>query len=249
MGAAFKDHFSTATPAYAAYRPGYPSALFAWLAGCCAVRERAWDCATGSGQAATGLARHFRQVIATDASAAQIASAQACPGVEYRVAPAEASGLGTAEVDLVTVAQAAHWFDLPAFYVEARRVLKPGGVLVLWCYERLGIQPELDALIAGFYDGLLGEYWPPERRLVEAGYRTLDFPFGKIPPPVFDMTAEWNLDQLLGYFSTWSALKRYREATGSDPLPALRETLAEVWGAPERPKPIKWPLSVRAGRV
>lgn len=246
---AFKDHFSSATPAYAAYRPGYPPALFAWLAGLTQGHELVWDCATGSGQAALGLAAHFRRVLATDASAAQIASAQACSGVDYRTAAAEASGLETASADLITVAQAAHWFDLPAFYAEARRVLKPGGVLALWCYERLAVSPVLDASIAAFYDGLLGVYWPPERQLVEAGYRTLDFPFTEVAPPEFDMTASWNLDQLLGYFSTWSALKRYREATGDDPLPALRRTLAASWVSPDQPKAMKWPLSLRVGRA
>lgn len=245
----FPDHFSAAAPAYAAHRPGYPPALFAFLAGQVAGHELAWDCATGSGQAALGLAPHFRQVVASDASAQQIAQAMPCPGVSYRVAAAESSGLAAASVDLVTVAQAVHWFDLPRFYAEARRVLKPGGMLALWCYERLSIAPELDAVIERFYAETLGPYWPPERRHVEAGYRDLAFPFGEVALPPMAMTAAWNLDQLMGYFSTWSALQGYRAARGGDPLPALRASLAPLWVSHDAAKNIKWPLSARLGRV
>lgn len=245
----FKDHFSSQSSGYAAFRPGYPAELFAWLAGLTKGHDLAWDCATGSGQAARGLAGHYARVWATDASAAQIAAALPHAGVEYRVAPAHASGLPDDCADLVTVAQAAHWFDLPAFYAEARRVLKPGGLLALWCYERLAIEPALDAVIEDVYAGLLGPYWPPERRHVETGYRNLPFPFEEAPAPTLTMTATWNLDLLLGYFSTWSALKAYRKDTGHDPLPGLRERLAAAWISLDTAKTIKWPLSVRLGRI
>lgn len=248
MTAGFKDHFSTDSAGYAAHRPVYPGRLFSLLAEACPGRELAWDCATGSGQAATGLAGHFQEVLATDASANQIDSATPHPRVSYRVAPAQASGLPDASVDLVTVAQAVHWFDLPAFYAEVRRVLKPDGLLAIWCYERLTIEPLLDVVVEDFYAGLLGPYWPPERRLVETGYRDLPFPFAERPFPALAMTASWTLDQLLGYFSTWSALKAYRQATGEDPLPALRESLSGTWISLGSAKTIKWPLSVRVGR-
>jgi len=247
--AQFKDHFSTRSPGYAAFRPGYPAELFAHLAGLTPGHDLAWDCATGSGQAAWGLAAHYARVWATDASGAQIEAAVPHAGVEYRVAPAEASGLPDHSADLVAVAQAAHWFDLPAFYAEVRRVLKPGGLLALWCYERLSIEPALDVLVEDFYAGLLDPYWPPERRLVESGYRDLDFPFAELPAPAIPMTATWTLDQLLGYFSTWSALKAYQKATGTDPLPALRERLAAAWISLDQAKTIKWPLSLRLGRL
>ncbi len=246
---AFRDHFSHDSAGYAAHRPGYPAALFAWLADRVDVRETAWDCATGSGQAAVGLAAHFERVVATDASAQQVASAVPHPRVEYRVAPAEASGLPAASVDLVTVAQAAHWFDLPRFYAEAQRVLKPGGLLAIWCYERLSIEPGPDAVIEPFYAGVLADYWPPERRHVETGYRDLPFPFAELPIPALAMTADWRLDQLMGYLATWSAVKRYREATGHDPLPELEARLREVWFFPDSPKRIRWPLVLRLGRV
>lgn len=255
--AAFKDHFSANSADYAAYRPSYPAELFAWLASRAPGREGgqqvAWDCATGSGQAALGLAPHFQSVVATDASADQIDQARPHAGVTYRVARAEASGLPPASVDLVCVAQAAHWFDLPAFHAEVKRVLRPGGVLALWCYGRLQIEPALDEVIEDFYNGVLGPFWPPERRHVEAGYRDMAFPYTELPVPAFAMEADWNLDPLMGYFATWSAVKAYRQAHGRDPLPDLRARLASVWLASSvslaTPKNIKWPLSLRFGRV
>lgn len=247
--ARFKDHFSSHARGYAAFRPDYPAELFALLAGLTEGHALAWDCATGSGQAARGLAAHYARVWATDASAAQIAAAVPHTGVEYRVAPAEASSLPDACADLVSVAQAVHWFDLPAFYAEVRRVLKPGGLLAIWCYQRLRIEPAVDAIVEDFYAGLLGPYWPEERRLVESGYRELDFPFAELPAPPIAMTARWTLDQLLGYFSTWSALQAYQRATGEDPLPALRERLASAWISLAQAKTIKWPLSMRLARL
>ena len=250
---AFKDHFSGNSADYAAYRPSYPPELFSWLAAQCRDHELAWDCATGSGQAALALAPHFRKVVATDASADQIAQARPHGGVDYRVAPAEGSGLPTASVDLVSVAQALHWFDLAAFHAEVKRVLKPDGALAVWCYEGLQVEPALDAVIEDFYGRQLDAFWPPERRHVEAGYRDLAFPFAEASVPHFSMGAAWNLDQLMGYFATWSAVKAYRRETGQDPLPELLERLAAPWLASgvslATAKNIKWPLSVRFGRV
>lgn len=243
----FKDHFSAQAGAYAAYRPDYPPELFAYLAEQVRQHERAWDCATGNGQAARGLAPYFSEVLGSDASAAQIEQALPHAGVRYWVAPAEQSGLEAASVDLVSVAQAAHWFDLPRFYREVERVLRPGGVLALWCYERLRVTPEIDAVIANFHDDTLGPFWPPERRWVETGYRDLPFPFADRPSPSFAMRAVWTLDQLLGYFATWSALQAYRKANGHDPLPALRARLLPLWPEPQACKPVAWPLSLRLG--
>lgn len=179
----FKDHFSANPAGYADFRPRYPEVLFDWLVDQCVGHGLAWDCATGSGQAAVALAGRFERVIGSDASTAQIAHAQAHPGVEYRVAPAEASGLQAASVDLLTVAQAAHWFDLDAFYGEARRVLKPGGVIALWGYEKLRLEPALARVVGRFYHDELDGFWPPERALVESGYRDLAFPSRPSIPP------------------------------------------------------------------
>ena len=244
----FKDHFSISAAGYASHRPYYPDALFAWLAQQTRSLGLAWDCATGSGQAARGLAEHFERVIATDASAAQIANAKPADGVEFRVAPAEASGLPDESCDLVTVAQAAHWFDLPQFYAEVRRVLKPGGLLALWGYEHLVLAPALSSLISHFYHVELAGHWPAERYHVETCYRELLFPFDELKAPEITMSAEWDLDQLLGYLATWSAVKNYRQARAADPIPALREHLLADWGSPDSRKNIQWPLFLRLGR-
>ena len=202
----FRDHFASAAPAYAAFRPRYPAALFAALAEQAPGRHMAWDCATGSGQAAIGLAEQFEQVEATDASAAQLAAALAHPRVRYRQAPADASGLAPHSVELVTVAQALHWLDRPAFYAEARRVLAPGGVVAVWCYGLVELGAGVDEPIRAFYERTVGPYWPPERALVDSGYRTIDFPFAELALPAITMEAELTLQELGGYLGTWSAV-------------------------------------------
>lgn len=244
----FKDHFSPLAGDYSRYRPRYPDALFRYLADSSPQRKLAWDCATGSGQAAVGLAEVFERVIATDASESQVSHAEEHPGVEYRVAPAESSGIEEGSVDLVTVAQALHWFDFEKFYSEVRRVVRPSGCLAVWAYSLFECDPVTDRVIWDFYEGTLGAYWPPERRWVEQGYRTLPFPFEEIATPGFSMETRWNLRQVLGYLGTWSALKRYREAEGKDPLPSLAERLLAEWGDPEGIKLLRWPLYLRLGR-
>ena len=176
----FKDRFSAHASDYARFRPHYPRALFAYLADIASERECAWDCATGNGQAAVALGEFFHHVIATDASENQVANGQPHDRVTYRVASAEQSGLPKASVDLVTVAQALHWFDREAFFAEAQRVLKPHGVLAVWCYNLFRIAPEIDRLVETFYRETVGPYWDFERRLVETGYRTIEFPFAEL---------------------------------------------------------------------
>ena len=245
----FPDHFSCTAAAYARHRPRYPDALFAYLAALAPERTVAWDCATGSGQAAVALVRHFPRVIATDASAEQIAHAAPHPRVEYRTAPAEHSGLPDASAELITVAQALHWFDRDAFYAEAARVLRPGGVLAVWSYGALELPGgALQHGIDRFYTETVGPYWPPERLSVEEGYRTLRLPFPEIAPPSFTMEARLSLDALIGYVGTWSAVQRYREATGEDPLPELRDELARDWSATEELRLVRWPLALRVAR-
>jgi SAM-dependent methyltransferase len=217
------------------------------LAALAPARGRAWDCAAGNGQAALPLAELFEEVVATDASASQLAQMPAHPRVRRYAGPAEASGLADASVDLVTVAQALHWLPLPAFWTEARRVLRDGGVVAVWCY---GIQrlddPEMDPRLESFYGSVVGPYWAPERRLVESGYRTLEFPFAELPPPEFDMALEWTLADLLAYVRTWSATNAFVRARGYDPVEALGVELAPHWG--DGPRRVRWPLSVRVGR-
>ena len=244
----FKDHFSTQSATYSSFRPGYPPALFDWLAGQCPRRELTWDCATGSGQAALVLAEYFDQVVATDASQAQLAHAKSKPNIRYRVASAEASGLPDHSTDLITVAQAAHWFDHARFHGEVRRVSRPGGLLAIWTYGLTCITPEVDQAVGLFYSQVVGPYWPPERAHVETGYRDLPFPFEEIATPQLNIEADWQLEQLLGYLSSWSASERYKAQQGNGPVKQWRQAFSDAWGDVERRKVI-WPLHIRAGRV
>jgi SAM-dependent methyltransferase len=245
----FSDHFSGVSSAYAEFRPRYPDSLFRWLVDLPGRRNLALDCATGSGQAAVGLASRFDRVIATDVSAEQIGAATPHPRVDYRVAPAEASGLESESVDLVTVAQALHWLDRPAFFAEAQRVLRSDGVLAAWTYGNPRLDDaQADLVLQRFTSETVGPFWPPERALVDSRYRTIDFPFAEIEPPAFEMEAQWTLPALLGYIGTWSAATRFRAAKAYDPLPELAAGLQCSWGDPEVPHRITWPLSLRIGR-
>ena len=245
----FKDHFSQDADRYAAFRPRYPASLFRALSDAVARHDLAWDVGCGNGQLSAGLANVFGRVVATDASAEQVAQAAAVPGVEYRCAPAEASGCADGSVDLVTAAQAAHWFDLPAFYAEVRRVGRTGGAVALISYGVCHADERVDPILQAFYWETLAPYWPPERRWVEEGYRSLDFPFEALPAPALSMQAAWTLEQLLGYVDTWSAVKQLRRGPEAAALPAFRQRLARAWGDPKHDCMINWPLALRLGRI
>jgi len=241
----FKDLFSERPDAYARYRPTYPPALFAWLAAQVPSAKLAIDVGTGNGQAAVALAEHFERVIGLDPSEAQLGSARRHPRVEYRSSRAEQLATADASADAIYVAQALHWFQHGAFFGEVRRVLAPGGVLAVSCYELSKITPEIDAVVMELYQGYLDAYWEPERKLVETGYRTIDFPFPERAVPAFDMRAAWTLEDLVGYLGTWSPLKRFRSERGFDPLEAIVPAPRAAWGE-ARERTVVWPLTVRA---
>jgi SAM-dependent methyltransferase len=243
----FKDHFSKQAADYAKFRPQYPSELFDYLGGIAPQRKLAWDCATGNGQAAVGLASVFDRVIATDASEKQIANAQPHERVEYRVAPAESSGIQGETVDLIMVAQALHWFDFSRFYDEVSRVLKNNGVFAASAYKFFHITPEVDELVnRRYYHEIVGPFWPPERVLIEK-FETLPFPFPEIKPPAFEMIAEWNLEHLLGYLRSWSATQRFIAANKRDPLEAIADDLRAAWSDTTRTRRVIWPMTLRVG--
>jgi SAM-dependent methyltransferase len=245
--AAFEDNFSKQADAYARYRPQYPAALYEWIASIAPGHDRVWDCGTGNGQAAIGLTRYFDRVIATDPSANQIANAAPHPQIEYRVAPAEESGLGDQSVDVVTVALALHWFDLDRFYPEVKRVLKPGGVMVAWCYYLPQIAPEIDRVIADYDGVVLRDYWSPRIQPLREHYRTLPFPFHELAAPEFAIEMRWTLADLIGYLHSWSGAQTYWDAHEIDPFETIRADLATAWNNADQ-REVRWPLSVRAGR-
>ena len=245
---AFKDHFSGHAAAYAAFRPEYPASLFVWLAEQSPARELAWDCATGNGQAARELAKHFARVIATDASAAQIREGVGPANVEFRAEPAETSSLASASIDLAAVAQAYHWLDHSAYQKEVRRVKRPGGVLAVWAYQLASVSPAVDAVVLRLYEDPLGPYWPPERRSVESGYRHLGFQWPELEAPPFHMEMRWGFEAFTGYLRTWSASSRHLAATGIDAVAVAGAELRAAWGAAGE-RAVRWPLILRVFRV
>lgn len=243
-----KDLFSRQSADYARFRPKYPAKLFEYLASLVKVHDLAWDCGTGNGQAAIGLADWFECVVGTDLSSKQLAGAQQHPKVEYRESPAETTAFADHSVDLVAVAQAFHWFREDEFFAEALRVLKPGGVLAFWCYGLAKITPEVDIVVHRLYEGILGTYWEPERKLVEEGYRKVRLPMQELVPPAFEMMDEWSFDRWVGYLGTWSALQTYIQREHSNPLDLIISDLQSAWG--ERAiRTVRWELALRVGRA
>lgn len=245
---AFKDHFSSHARAYAAFRPAWPETLVDALADAGGTNH-VWDVGCGSGQLSTLLTRRFSRVTATDASAEQIAQARPAERVSYLVASAERSTLPAASVDCIVVAQAAHWFDMPAFCAEAARVARPQSLVALATYGLLFVKPELDALINTFALETLANFWPPERGHVDTGYRDLHFPFEPVTLPSLEMRARWNRHQLLGYVHTWSALVAAQRAGAQPRIDAFVQQLDAAWPDAELALEVRWPLTVRAGRV
>jgi SAM-dependent methyltransferase len=245
----FKDHFSKQASEYTRYRPHYPGPLFQYLAELTIEHQLAWDCATGSGQAALGLTPYFDEIIATDASEKQITNAIAHRKITYLVSPAERTEIDSNAIDLIAVAQALHWFALDKFYGEVKRVLKTGGVIAAWSYGLLRISPPVDELLDKFYVDVVGPFWPPERKLVDDGYRSIPFPFQEFTSPAFSMEANWSLDHLLGYLGTWSSIQKFKEQNKANPLKGLARDLKQVWGRPEDEKRVRWPINMRVGRV
>jgi SAM-dependent methyltransferase len=244
----FEDHFSKQSQTYAQYRPQYPEEIYVFLASLAPAHALAWDCGTGNGQAAVGLAKYFDRVYATDASAEQIARAYQHEKVEYHVEPAEHTSLANSAVDLVTVAVAIHWFNFDEFYREVRRVLKPNGILAAWTYHLPEISATIDPLLSRYYHEILNGFWPERIHYLYERYKTLPFPFEEIVAPAFEMQADWTLNQLAGFLDTWSATQRYKEQKGTHPLEVIWDELRQAWGDENEARLIPWPLHFRIGR-
>lgn len=234
---------------YARFRPHYPSQLASFLASVAPNKQLAVDVGCGNGQLTQLLANHFSTVVGLDPSADQIANAVPHVRILYRCAPAERLPVPDGVASLVTAAQAAHWFDLPAFYGEVRRTGIPGGVLALISYGVLKLDSSLDDRFRRFYWNEIGPYWPAERKLVDCGYATIDFPFAEIPAPRIDIQLEWTVTELLGYISTWSAIRQAREAGREELLLSFANELAAAWGDANLRRAIAWPVNMRIGRL
>lgn len=243
----WNDHFSGHAELYAKARPTYPAGIFEWLRSIAPDGELALDVGTGSGQAAYMLAEHFAGVIGCDPSASQIANAKPLDGVDFLVAPAEDLPVDDASVSLLLAAQAAHWFDLPRFFDESRRVLKPGGVLALIGYGVHSVTPEVDAPVSVLYHQILEADWPAEHTMVESGYRGIELPFGEITDyPTFEISLDWPVERLLDYLRSWSATQRHAARTLQDPVSVVEHEIRDAYGKENRP--VIWPINLRVCR-
>ncbi len=241
--------FSQSSDQYAKHRPQYPDELFAYLSEICKEHNMAWDCGSGNGQAAVGVAKHFLRVEATDISQEQIQNAIQHPNIKYSVSPAEETSFEDESFDLVTVAVAIHWFDQPKFFQEVNRVLKPNGILAVWTYGLFEIEPDVDKIIFEELLKPIDPFWAEGNRQVMNGYRNLSMPFAEIKDvPKLKMKIEWTLNQLLAYLGTWSAVKRYITEVSNDPLANLESKLKPMWGEVDKAKKIDMPIFLRVSR-
>ncbi|WP_410222454.1 class I SAM-dependent methyltransferase [Pedobacter sp.] len=245
----FKDNFSKQADIYRQYRPSYPEELFSYLQSLTPEHDLAWDCGTGNGQSAIGLAKYFEQVYASDPSENQINNATLHDRIIYKVERAEHNKLNNHSVDLITVAQAIHWFDFDKFYKEAKRVLKPKGIIAVWTYGLTSITDEIDKITQHFHDHVVGDFWMPENKLVEQEYKTIPFPFKERSTPPFTIKSTLNLDDLLGYFRSWSATQKYMEKCHKNPLEQLKKELLPLWGDENSKREVTRKLILRVGQT
>jgi SAM-dependent methyltransferase len=244
----FVDLFSDRSGQYAVARPAYPARLYAFIAARAPGRALAWDCATGNGQAALGLAEHFQRVEATDASEQQIAHAIAHPRVRYSVQPAEDTGFAPAAFDAVCVAQALHWFRHDAFFAELDRVLKPGGVFAFWGYDRMQVTAQVDAQFEHGVLAPLAPFWPPQNRILWTGYRDIAIPYEPVETPALRIELAWTLAEFVAYVNTWSAVKRLVQERGADALEGAWTALAAAWGPGDQRRGVTMPIHLQVRR-
>jgi SAM-dependent methyltransferase len=242
-----KDNFSKQAAVYAKYRPDYPEELFHFILGHVKQKEAAWDCATGNGQTAKELASRFQKVFATDISQKQLDNAHKADNIVYSVQPAEQTGFANQQFDLITVSQALHWFHFDRFYAEVNRVAKPGSWIAVWMYSLLRISPNIDKLVDEYHFQTIEKYWDSERKYVDNNYTTVPFPFAEIRTPAFSIEYSWTLDDLEGYFNTWSALQKFITANNYNPVPELIKIIQPFWK--EEKMKIIFPVYMRMGKI
>lgn len=241
-----KDNFSEQAAEYARFRPHYPQALYDAIYPLLPRYRRAWDCGTGNGQVALELANRFEEVQATDLSEKQVRNAPARENIAYSVQAAEAAAFPARHFDLITVAQAIHWFDFARFYAVVRKVLRPDGLLAVFGYGLLEIDGKAGDAVRHFYHNIAGPYWDPERRYIEEAYQTIPFPFDEIPFPRLEMACHWTFSQLAGYLKTWSAVRHFERQNGYNPVDNYLEELKAAWGEKEE-RAVRFPIIGRLG--
>jgi ubiquinone/menaquinone biosynthesis C-methylase UbiE len=234
---------------YAQSRPRYPDELFKYLVSLVEQHMVAWDCATGSGQAALSLVNYFKKVIATDISSEQISNAVRHNRIEYRVCQAEKSGISNNSVNLITVASAVHWFDLNNFYREVQRVITPGGILAVWTYHVGYVEPPFDKLFLNFYNQILAPYFSKGAKLVDKKYSTISLPGKQIKVKDFFVSAKWNLSNMLNFIESWSGTQHYKKEKGENPVDLIYPELKQLWGESEKINTIRWPLFIKISRL
>lgn len=240
-----KDNFSKQSADYAKFRPHYPDALIEYVVSFVKERTMALDIATGNGQVAQKLAPHFKTVYATDISEKQLANALAASNIIYKQEPAENTGFNHHQFDLITVAQAIHWFQFDGFYKEIDRILKPGGVFAVLGYGLFSTNPDSDKIIGDFYRNIVGPYWDTERKYLDEMYETIPFPFAEVETQKFSNHFTWSFEQLAGYLETWSATQHYKNETGRNPIDLIRADLKKSWESSD--KAVTFPLLLRIG--
>ena len=244
-----KDLFSKQSDLYARYRPTYPKALYEYILSFVKDKNIAWDCATGNGQAAAVLADHFKKVIATDISAAQIEKATLKENLEYLVCPAESTPFEENTFDIVTVAQAYHWLKWNKFREEVLRVCKPGAVIAVWMYyNNTTGDKKVDDAIHDFYENVTKKYWDYERKYVEEKYFAVEFDYELLPVKDFKTTLEWKREDMLGYISSWSAIQKYIKVNGHSPIPIIEEEIKKLWPEGEIKK-VSFPIYLKLGNI
>lgn len=244
----YMKHFNQQAGKYLRFRPDYPATLYDYLVNLVNAHHCVWDCGTGSGQAALALSKHFDQVIASDINQAPLDAAPKLAKIHYICCPAEKTPIADKSVDLITVAQALHWFNFDLFYKEVRRVSKDSAFIAAWCYSVGKFNFAVDKVISKLYEEVLGDdYWPAQRRYIDQEYRRIPFPFNKIETPAFSIEKELNLQELVGYLYTWSAVKEYELRNKINPINFVAQEIESVWGEPQRRHKIVWPLHLLVG--
>lgn len=244
-----KDNFSLQSKDYANFRPRYPEALYDFLYSNLDSFDRALDVATGNGQVAAALTKKFTEVYATDISTQQLAEAPQLSNVFYKTESAEEASFPDHYFDLITVAQAIHWFDFDKFYKGVKRMLKPDGVIAVIGYGLISINKNVDPWLQHFYKNITGPYWDKERKYIDELYATIPFPFTEINAPRLQIEYRWTKEEFIGYINTWSAIQHFIKAHKSHPLSEeLIHKLNDSWPDDVVYK-ISFPLLLRTGHL